>query len=324
MAAAAPYHPAVNHSKLHIVLVQCSHDSTVAADAWYSSGLRILADSAASGHIFLYEMCLTAFDGQPLARLWRRRPTWDVSLTLLPNVGYEAGAYMHHLMTRWQLETDSRGAVHGFADSTFFLQDGLEKHVDLSYCPFSCIGCHRLALDEVSAQVRHRAQVTGYVGLSGSYRNAIVNRGDPCNQQIVRWTWRTLFPHPEQRVGMGDDARLPAKLAGTMNAVFAVSRTQLTEAFASRADVLHRAAWMVNSTTDDPREWRLRLYGGRCHAHPDWSPVDRPERGLLLRTRRKLEAIGLEMLWHVVLGASPVLPLPQAPCVKWYLDMDSR
>ena len=118
-----------------------------------------------------------------------------------------------------------------------------------------------------------------------------------------------------------------------MNAVFAVSRSQIADAFASRTAVLHRAAWMVNVTEvnvdvrDERRPgWReaerRRLYGGQCKDHPDWSPPSRPEHGRLLRERRKLEAIGLEMLWHVVWGAPPVLPLQQAPCVKWYLDME--
>ena len=260
-----------------------------------TQGLRTLSDSASTGHVWVYETCIPTQELLPPRPM--RRETWSVTLETIPNYGYEAGGYLHHILSKRR----------GHADTTFFLQSRVEEHVDLQLCPFSCRGCHRIDSDEVANQLRQRAVQHGYLGLGSTYRNDVLRTGDPCKMQVVRWTWRQLF---------GGD--LPTNLAATMNAVFALSRRQLSDTLVSNFELVHRAARLVNRSDGDERDERRRdaLYGGDCAAHAQWSPT--PARGRMLRQRRKLEAVGLEMLWHVVWGANPILDHRATPCVGWW------
>ena len=298
--------------KLHIVLARCSSSFEDARSGWYTEGLHRLEMNANSGHIFVYEACTCADDLMPSKR---HRPTWGVTINCVPNIGYEAGIYLRHLLAMRQSGT-------AFADTTFFLPTTLEHHVDLSVCPFSCRKCHAIDSDEVLAQLRQRAIQYGYIGIGMSYRDDIMRSGDPCNKQVVRWMHHALFD--------ATALQPPSNLAATMNAVFVLSNTSIYQAFNKRGSVIERAARLVgadinnNSSSNAPYDYsastrRLsHLYEGACARHPDLAPPDEPEKAATLRSRRKLEAIGMEMLWHVLFGAGPVLPTCQAPCVTWW------
>ena len=173
--------------KLHIVLVRCSELAGDAAAGWMTPGLKTLTDSANSGHVFVYEACFGM--SVQLVNPLRRREKWGTTLEKIPNLGYEAGGYLHHLRKRYSL-LPTIGADEAFGDTTFFLQSQLEEHVDLQVCPFSCKSCHAIRPIEVCAQLRQRAIDHGYVGLGSSYRDRVLRSGDVCNQQATRWTWR--------------------------------------------------------------------------------------------------------------------------------------